>query len=132
MRITGVGVLAAGLMMTTGCSHKPSVVGTWNATIAERGTPVKLTLTLSKDGKETMQAEATTPVGKVTMQGAGTYTATDTTLTQNFTSTSINGRPLPAGAGPIKSETDQFKVEGDTLTLTPPNGRAAQAFTRAK
>lgn len=133
MRTNRIGLLAAGLLFAAGCTHKPSVVGTWSATTnAPKGTPIKMTLTLTQDGKETVQAQASTPVGNVTMQADGTYTATDTALSQNFNSTTINGRPMPVGAGPIKSETDQFKVEGDKLTLTPPNDQAAQTFTRVK
>ena len=133
MHIKGTGMVAAGLLLATGCSHKPAYLGTWNATTnAPQGTPIKMTLTLTEDGKETVVAQASSPVGSVTMQANGAYTATDTALTQNFTSATLNGKPMPAGSGPIQSETDQFKVDGDTLTLTPPNGRAPQAFTRAK
>lgn len=137
MRIQGLGmrelgIMAAGLL-AAGCSHKPTVVGTWNATTTERGAPVTLTMTLTDDGKETIKAEGTTPLGPVSMQGTGTYTATDTALTQKMTSFTVtmNGKSQPGGPSANQTETDTYKLDGDTLTLTPPSGKA-QTFTRAK
>lgn len=126
---------AAALAAAAGCAHKPTVVGTWNgSTTMPQGKTVKSTLTFTGDGKETLQAQAPSPLGDFTFQAGGTYTATDTTLTQNLTSftMSMNGKTLPAGAGMTKTETDQMKLDGDTLTLTSPNGKSPQVFTRAK
>jgi hypothetical protein len=53
-------VLALGALILVGCSGgpaKPSLVGTWNATLQEAGGSIQLVIKLQKDGTGTIHAD---------------------------------------------------------------------------
>lgn len=127
--LLGAGLLAGVLL--AGCAHKDPLVGTWKGTYpTPRGLTANTTLTLTEDGKDTMNTQMTGPGMSARIDGAGTYTVSGSTLTQTFTTLNFNGRPFPRSKGPIP-EAAQFKIEGDTLTIVSPQG-GTQTLTRRK
>jgi hypothetical protein len=128
-RLSFVPLTVCSLIFAAGCGSKPSVVGSWSGqeplpsddgktagTVASR-------LDLRADGsfhkKGATQAEYN-----------GTYTVKDNTLTETFTSYSVEGRVMAIPADTPNVETDTFTLKGDTLTLTPKDGGAPSVLTR--
>lgn len=125
-------VLAA-VALTAGCAHKPSVVGAWSGAVASpQGMTAKTTIVFMADGKETMAVNIAGGRAPLALASTGTYTVTDTSLTQTFDTISVRGVSHPFPPGRPNSETDQFKLAGDTLTLTKPGSPVPLVLTRDK
>ncbi|MBV9852532.1 MAG: hypothetical protein JO250_22940 [Armatimonadetes bacterium] len=128
-RSLAVVLLLAGTL-AAGCAHKNTVVGAWSGTTnTPQGATVKTTFTFTEDGKETMTAQVSGGPMTMSVGGSGTYTVSGTSLTQTFNTVNLNGRSAPVQA---KSETDQFKLDGDTLTLTKQGAAQPLVLTREK
>lgn len=116
-------------LLIAGCGAKNPLVGKWTGNVSARGMSVPVTMQFTDDGKETQSLQL---MGQ-TMTSQGTYTAKDGTITQTLTSSTVNGRALPTPAGSAgRSQTAQYKVEGDTLTVTPTSGGPQVVLTRQK
>jgi hypothetical protein len=107
-----------------GCA-KPSVAGKWTGNLPVRdGVTIPSTIEFKADGTET--GVATAFGHDVTM--TGTWKIDGDTLTQTITSIKIGGRDNPMAG---KSDTSKFKLEGNTLTITPTAGSAPYTLTRS-
>ena len=117
----------------TGCGDS-GIVGKWHGSIARQGTSVATTFTFSADGKETMQAVAAFSGRQLNILSSGTYVIKDNTLTQTFDSMTMDGRALPMASlsAALKTESDTFKLAGDTLTVTKVGGTLPLTLTRVK
>ena len=119
--------------LAAGCAHKATVVGTWSGTTTvPQGGTIQTTLALTGDGKMTRTAQISSGARHFNMSGSGTYTVTGTSMTQTFSTININGQTAPIPANQMKPEVDQFKLDGDTLTITEPNNPTPQVLTRQK
>lgn len=125
--------LAAGLLagaLLAGCAHKPTLVGTWSGTTTtSQGSTLKTQIQFAEDGKETMTLSASGGPIPAPMSGSGngTYTVDGSKLTQNIASFTMAGRTIP-----IPQSVTQYKLDGDTLTLTKMGSPTPVVLTREK
>lgn len=125
------------LIAAAGCGAKKSVVGKWSGTAsipgqAGVGGSTAAVYEFKADGTETIGLTVPTPIGKAAITTVGTYAVKDDTLTQTFTSAALNGKTIPvppASSAPLQSK---FKLNGDTLTLSPVNNPTQIVLTRVK
>lgn len=122
------------LTVAAGCGAKKSVTGKWSGTasIPGQGGSAAAVYEFKADGTEMIALTVPTPIGKAAITTVGTYAVKDDTLTQTFTSAALNGKPIPvppASSAPLQSK---FKLNGDTLTLSPVNNPTQIVLTRVK
>ena len=129
-RRRAVGLLLAGAALTAGCAHKPTVVGTWSGTqTSSQGLAVKQTWTFNADGSSSFSMQALSgPMAGTPLSAVGTYTVTDTTLTNSINSMSEGARTKTVAAP--KPEAFQYTLNGDTLNLTEPTMSSPLVLTR--
>ncbi len=119
------------LLALAGCGHKDTLVGKWQGTTTtQQGNPINTTIEYTPDGKENFGIQGGTGAMTITLNGAGTYTVSGSSLTQNITSLTINGRPIPANQA--RPQTGPFTVDGDHLTMTNPSLNKSMTLTRVK
>lgn len=116
MRFTHTGLLLAllaGAVLAGGCAHKPGLAGTWVGPHVLPGGQgsVPSSITLRENGTFTTTAGAGSGA-------SGTYSVHGDTLTETFSSYTVDGKvqAIPARASVTQSGT--FHLNGDTLTLT--------------
>lgn len=117
----------ASLLSLTACGHKPTVVGTWSGQIAlpGNGGTVPTTLVLRPNGTFHKQ-------GGAQAEYDGTYAVKDDTLTETFTTYTVQGITMKIPADTPNVETDKFVLKDDTLTITPHDGGPSTVLTRQK
>lgn len=104
--------------LVSGCGHQNPLIGNWAGTITSpQGIAIQSRLTLTADGKDTASGQFSGPIGNNRIDANGTYTVSGDTITQTYTTLTVNGNPVPQSKGPIP-EQSTFKIDGDTLTLT--------------
>ncbi len=116
MRFIHTGLVSASLALVVfagGCAHKPGLAGTWVGPHILPGGQgsVPSSITLREDGTFTTTAGAGNGA-------SGTYSVSGSTLTETFSSYTVDGKvqAIPARAAVTQSGT--FHLDGDTLTLT--------------
>jgi hypothetical protein len=130
-RFLATTVIGGLLILATGCGHN-SIVGKWQGNVPIQGQTVPVTMEFKSDGTETQTASVQSPIGTMSIVANGTYTVKDTDLQMTQTSVTLNGRTSPAMPQATKVQTVPFKLDGDTLTLTPPNTAQPATLTRVK
>ncbi|MBV9852531.1 MAG: hypothetical protein JO250_22935 [Armatimonadetes bacterium] len=130
MKGSVAGLLAGALL--AGCAHKATIVGTWTGTsTTPQGVVLQSTWVFTEDGKCTVSAHANLgPMGQPSIGGSGTYTATDTTITQTLNTLSEDQRTRTVATP--KPVTYQYTLNGDTLTLSGGNLPAVLNLVRQK
>ncbi len=130
MRFIHTVLLSASLALVVfagGCAHKPGLAGTWVGPHILPGGQgsVPSSITLREDGTFTTTAGAGNGA-------SGTYTVSGSTLTETFSSYTVNGKmqAIPARAAVTQSGT--FHLDGDTLTLTIGEDSAPNVLKRRK
>lgn len=108
-----------------GCAHNPDIVGTWTGqiTLPGSGGTVPSEIVLRPDG--TFHKK-----GGTQAEYSGTYTIKDNTLTETFTTYSVENHVMPIPADTPNVETDTFEIKDNTLTLTPQGGGPPTVLTR--
>ena len=115
------------LLLLSGCAkHGPGLPGTWSGVVPLPGggtTPSRLTL--NPGGTFLSESEG--------RGSGGTYTVEDNILSETYTLYVSNGvtHALPPDA-PRHTERFGFRLNGDTLTLTPQDGGTPVTLSRAK
>ena len=71
-------------------------------------------------------------MGQMAVVASGTYAAQGSTLKMTQTSMTVNGHPAPASVRLGQGGTAAFKVDSNSLTLTPPGGLQPLTLTRVK
>ncbi len=127
-RALGLLLIAA---LPLGCAHHPSIVGTWSGTTQTGRATAQATFTFTEDGQETMAAQISNGPVHMSLGSTGRYAVSGASLTQTVTAIIVNGKPVPYPPNaPPKSETDQFTLNGNTLTLTKPGSPIPLVLTR--
>ena len=119
--------------LLTGCGDA-GIVGKWHGTVSGNDRSVSTDIELAPNGKETIQVSWASPGGqKVTIVTTATYTVKGNAITQTFTGFTLDGRAMPVASLPENqtTETDTFKLNGDTLILSKPSS-PAMTLTRVK
>ena len=135
--MTKIGITLAApllsLLALTGCAHKPTLVGKWQATTATpQGGTLASTFTFAEDGKETLTVSAGGGPISITMGGSGTYTVSGDSLTQTMTSMSLGTISMALPPDKSKPQTGPFTLDGDHLTLSNPTTHQSLTLTRVK
>ena len=116
-----------------GCSKAPTPVGKWNGTVKGQSLVIDF-----KEDKTFVAAPSAPPFPGVKLQMSGTWAQDGEKLTQTITKIDLEGLPPQFKTmvdGQMKGllnkpQTGTVKFEGDTMTLTSPDG--TQTLTRVK
>lgn len=119
----------AAAVLTSGCNKNP-LIGKWTGSTTVQMVPVNVTLDLAKDG--TFQLEQKIEYGVVKMVSAqkGTWVENEGNLDFTVTEISTAGKKQPMKE-PLK-QSQAYKIDKDTLTISPGGGLGDVALTRVK
>jgi hypothetical protein len=121
-------VFAATVLVAAGCSKPNPIIGKWRTTApaGEPGAPPQqVDMVFDDKGDEKM----TQQVRGVTLTVDSSYKAENGQLSQTLKSAQIGSMTLPVSG---QSKVFQYKIDGDTMTLTSKSGNGNMVFTRLK
>lgn len=130
MKRTFILVLAvAAAVLAGGCGKNP-LIGKWTGSATVQMVPVNITLDLAKDGTFFLEQKIEYGVVKMNTTQKGTWVENEGKLDFTVTDISVAGKKQPVKE-PIK-QSQAYKIDKDTLTISPGGGLGDVALTRVK
>jgi hypothetical protein len=124
-RCLGAAALGGALILAAGCGHN-SIVGKWQGQESKAGASSVIEFT--PDGKETITRSA----GRMSIVVNANYVVKDDNIQVTATGMTMNGQSLPVPPQLSAAQNIPFKLDGDSLTMTPPGSSQAVTLTRIK
>jgi len=119
----------AAAVLAAGCGKNP-LIGKWTGSSTLQGVPVNATLSLAKDGTFFLEQKIEYGVMKLDSTQKGTWVENEGNLDFTVTEITAAGKKQPMKE-PLK-QSQAYKLEKDTLTISPGHGLPDVAMTRVK